>query len=103
MTLIQFCFYVSTLKQRRTNVISTPCLEGNCLETYQENIHNGVEGCNLSKVAKFIFISLYLMKPPKLSKSFIPPKTPMHSCLSVLVKLYNICGYKIRRGFCFKV
>ena len=42
------------------------------------------------------------MKLPKLPKSAIPPKTPLDSCLSVLVKLYKICGYKILTGFCFK-
>ena len=41
--LIQCCFNDTTLKQRRNNVIYTPCLQGNCLETYQENIHNEVE------------------------------------------------------------
>ena len=30
------------------------------------------------------------------------PKMPLDSCLSVLVKLYNICGYKILTRFCFK-
>ena len=74
ITLIQFCFNVTTLKQRWTNVISTSCLQSNCLETYQENIYNGVEGCNLSKTTKFNFIALHLMKPPKLPKSFIPLK-----------------------------
>ena len=54
--------------------INYQCLQDSCLETYQENIHNGVEGCNLSKITKFIFIALHLMKFPKLSKSFIPPK-----------------------------
>ena len=53
----------------------------------------GVEGCNLSKITKFIFIALHLMKLPKLPKSVIPPG-PSNSCLSVLVRLYNICGYK---------
>ena len=71
ITLIQFYFNVKTLKQRWTNVISTSCLQGNCLETYQENIYNGVEECNLSKTAKFNFIALHLMKPPKSAKSYI--------------------------------
>ena len=62
------------LKQRWTNFISTPCLQGNCLETFQENIHNRVEGCNLSKIIKLVFIALYLMKLPKLPKSVIPPR-----------------------------
>ena len=74
ITLIQFCFNITPLKQRWTNVISTPCWQGNCLEMYQENIHSGVEGCNLSKITTFIFIAFHLMKFPKLSKSFIPPK-----------------------------
>ena len=42
------------------------------------------------------------MKLPKLSKSVIPSKTPLDRYLSVLVKLCNICGYKILTGFCFK-
>ena len=73
-TLIQYCFNVTTLKQRWTNVISTPCFLGNCLETYQENIHNRVEGGNLNKITKFIFTALHLMKLPKLPKSVIPTK-----------------------------
>ena len=44
ITLIQYCFNVITLKQPWTNVISILCLQGNCLEAYQENIHTGVEG-----------------------------------------------------------
>ena len=63
-----------TLKQRWANVTSTPCLQGNCLETYQENIHNGVEGYNLSETTKFILIALHLMQLPKFPKSVIPPK-----------------------------
>ena len=63
-----------TLKQRWANVTSTPCLQGNCLETYQENIHNGVEGYNLSETTKFILIALPLMQLPKFPKSVIPPK-----------------------------
>ena len=69
ITLIHCFFNFTTLKQRWTNVIFTPCFQGNCLETYQENIHNRVEGCILSK-----FIALHLMKLPKLTKSVIPPK-----------------------------
>ena len=42
------------------------------------------------------------MKLPKLSKSVIPSKTPLDRYLSVLVKLWNICGYKILTGFFFK-
>ena len=61
----------------------------------------GVEGCNLSKITKFIFIALHLIKLPRLPKSVIPPG-PSSSCLSVLVRLYNICGNKILTGFCFK-
>ena len=57
-----------------SNVTSTPCLQGNCLETYQENIHNGVEGYNLSEITEFIFIALHLMKLPNFFKSVIPPK-----------------------------
>ena len=72
--LIQRCFNVTTLKQCCTNVISTPCLQGNSLETYQENIHTGVERFNLSKITKFIFIALHLMKLLKLPKSAIPLK-----------------------------
>ena len=74
ITLIQCCFNVTTLKQRWTNVIFTPCLQGNCLETYQENIHNRVEGGNLNKITKFIFIALHLMKFPKLPKSVNPTR-----------------------------
>ena len=44
ITLIQCCFNVTTLKQRWTNVISTPCLQAICLETYQEIIHTEVQG-----------------------------------------------------------
>ena len=74
ITLIQCCFIVTTLKQRWANVTSTPCLQGNYQERYQENIHNRVDGYNLSKITKFIFIALHLMKLPKLPKSVIPPK-----------------------------
>ena len=62
----------TVLRLLRYNVTSTPCLRGNCLETYQENIHNGVEGYNLSEITKFIFIALHLMKLPKFSISIIP-------------------------------
>ena len=61
----------TALRLLRYNVTSTPCLQGNCLETYQENIHNGVEGYNLSEITKFIFIALHLMKLPKFPKSVI--------------------------------
>ena len=74
IALIQWCSNIATLKQCWTNIISTPCLQGNCLKMYQENIHNRVEGCNLSKMRKLIFITLHLMKLPKLPKSIIPPK-----------------------------
>ena len=39
------------------------------------------------------------MKPPKLPISGV---LPLNSYLNVLVKLYNICGYKILTRFCFK-
>ena len=75
ITLIHCFFNFTTLKQRWTNVIFTPCFQGNCLETYQENIHNRVEGCNLSKITKFIFITLRLLwNKPKLPKSVTFPK-----------------------------
>ena len=95
ITLIQCCLIVTTLKQRWTKVISTPCLQGNCLETHQENIHNEVEGCNLSKITKFIFMALHLLKLPKLPKPSFPP---LDSYLSVLVRLCNICRYKTLTG-----
>ena len=74
ITLIQCCFIVTTLKQRWANVTSTPCLQGNYQERYQENIHNRVDGYNLSKITKFVFIALHLMKLLKLPRSVIPPK-----------------------------
>ena len=55
ITLIQCCFNVMMLKQHWANVTSTPCLLGNCLEMYHENIHNGVEGYSLSKITKIYF------------------------------------------------
>ena len=66
ITLIQCCFNVTTLKQRWINVISTPCLHGIYLKTYQENIHNEVQGGNLSKITKYIFIAVHLLKLQKL-------------------------------------
>ena len=74
ITLIQCCFNVTMLKQRWTHVISTPCLQGICLETYHENIHNEVQEWNLSKITRFIFIALHLLKLRKLPKSVIPLK-----------------------------
>ena len=44
ITLIQCCFNVTRLKQHWTNITSIPSLQGICLETYQENIRNEVQG-----------------------------------------------------------
>ena len=100
ITLIQCCFNVTTLKQRWANVTSTPCLLGNCLEKYQENIHNWVEGYNLSKIRKIYFNCTSTNETSKITQ--IPNHPKMDSCISVLVKLYNIFGYKILTGFCFR-
>ena len=85
ITLIQCCFNVTTLKQRWTNVISTPCLQGIYLETCQENIHNKVQGCNLCKITKFTSIALHLLKLPKLPKSVIPVKHLWIVVLAILL------------------
>ena len=102
ITLIQCCFNVTTLKQRWANVTSTSCLLGNCLEKYQENIHNWVEGYNLSKITKIYFNCTSTNETSKVTQICHYPKTPLDSCISVLVKLYNIFGYKILTGFCFR-
>ena len=102
ITLIQCCFNVTTLKQRWANVTSTPCLLGNCLEKYQENIHNWVEGYNLSKITKIYFNCTLTNETSKVTQIRHYPKTPLDSCISVLVKLYNIFGYKILTVFCFR-
>ena len=99
--LIQCCFNVTTLKQRWGNVTSTRCLLGNCLETYQENIHHGVEGYNLSKITKVYFHCTSSNETSKITQISHSPKTPLDSCISVLLKLYNIFGYTILTGFCF--
>ena len=64
---------ILTSENRWAKVTSTPCLQGNCLKTYRENIHNGVEWYSLSENTQFIFIA-FLMKLLKFSKSAIPPK-----------------------------
>ena len=45
---------------------------------------------------------MLVMKLPKSTRIRHCPKTPLDSCLSVLLKLYNSCGYRILTGFCFK-
>ena len=67
------------------------------METHQENIHNGLEGCNLSN-----FHCTSSSEISKVTQILYPPKTPLDSCLSVTVKLYNIYWYTILTGFCFK-
>ena len=101
ITLVQCLFIVTTLKQRLANVTCTPCLLGNCLETYKENIHNGVEGCILSKITKIYFHCTSSNETSKITKIRHFPKTPLDSWISVFVKLCNIFGYKILTGFCF--
>ena len=72
-------------------------LQGNCSETCLENIHSGVQGCNLSKLHLEIYLHCFSSnETSKISQ------TTLHSWLSVLVKLYNIFGYKILTGFFFK-
>ena len=101
ITFIQCCFNVTTLKQRWANVISTPCLLGNYLETSQQNIHSGVEWYNLSKITKSYFHCTSSNEISKIAQICHYPKTPLDSCISVLVKLNNIFGYKVLTGFCF--
>ena len=102
MNLIQCCFNVPTLKQRWANVTSTPCLLGNCLKTYQENIHNRVEGYNLSKNTKVYFHCTSSNETSKSTQISHSRKTPLDSCISVLLKLCNIFGYTILTGYCFR-
>ena len=94
INLIQCCFNVTKLKQRWANVTSTPNLLGNCLETYQENIHNGVEGRSLSKITKIYFHCTSSNETSKSTQIRHYSKTPLDSCISVLVKLYNSFGLK---------
>ena len=72
-------FNVTTLKQRLANVISSPCLLGNCLETYKESIHNRVEGYSLSKITKICFHRTSSNETSKITKIRHSPKTPLDS------------------------
>ena len=102
ITLIQCLFNLTTLKQRLANVISSPCLLGNCLETYKKNIHNRVEGYSLSKITKICFHCTSSNETSKITKIHHSAKTPLDSWISVFVKLCNIFGYKILTGFYFR-
>ena len=64
-------------------------------------------GCNLSKITSanlfsLSFISYVCNETSKINRIRHASKTPLNSCLRVLLKIDNICGYKILTGFCFK-
>ena len=88
ITFIQCCFKVTTLKNRWANVNSTPCLLGIC----------GVEVYNLSKISKIYFHCISSNETSKITIIRHSPKTPLDSCISFFVKLYNIFEYKILAG-----
>ena len=88
------------LKQRWTNVIS-PCVCG--VIVWKRSRKTFVMWCNLSKITPENLFSWHFIKWNILDYQICySPKTPLHSCLRVLVKLHNICGHKILTGFCFK-
>ena len=90
------------MKHCWADVTSTSCLLGNCLETYKETIHNGVKGYNLSKITKIFFHCASPNETSKITQIRHSPKTPLDCCISVFVEHYNIFGYKILTGFCFR-
>ena len=60
-------------------------------------------GCNLNKIyLKICFHCTSSNKTSKITKICHSPKTSLGRCLSVLVKFYSICGYKILTAFFFK-
>ena len=59
VTLIQCCFNVTTLKQRWTNVISTPCV---CrVIVWKRTRKTFTMGCNLSKITSENLFSLHFI------------------------------------------
>ena len=72
------------------------------METYQENIPNGLEGNNLSKITKIYFHCTSSNETSKITQIRHSLKMPLDSCIRVLVKLCNFFGYKILAGFCFR-
>ena len=99
--LLQCYFNVPTLKQRLTNAIYTPCV---CRLIIWKCTRKTLSmGCNLNKIyLKICFHCTSSNKTSKITKICHSPKTSLGRCLSVLVKFYSICGYKILTGFFFK-
>ena len=91
---------ITMLKQRWTNVIS-PCVCG--VIVWKRSRKTFVMWCNLSKITPENLFSWHFIKWNIQDYQICySPKTLLHSCLRVLVKLHNICGHKILTGFCFK-
>ena len=64
-------------------------------------------GCNLSNITcanlfPLHFISYFCNETSKITRIRHSLKTPLDSCLSVLLKLYNVCGYKTLTRFFFR-
>ena len=90
------------LKQRWTNFISTPMFAG-WLFGNVPGKHSQWGAIQVKLHLKIYFHCTSSNETSKITHIRHSTKTPLDSCLSVLVKLYNICGYKILTGFCFKV
>ena len=60
VTSIQCCFNVLILKQRKTNIISTPCV---CREIVRKRTRKTlIMGCNLSKITSANLFSLHFIR-----------------------------------------
>ena len=102
---IQFRFNVTMLKQRWTNVISAPFV---CrVIVWKRTTKTFTIGCNLRKITSanlFLlhFINYVCNVTSKITLICHSPKPLCIVASSILLKLYNVLGYKTLTWFCFK-